>query len=485
MNQLVDERSSTTPATRRSQKSGPGSLPSTGATVSQSNRKSLIKALDRIVDLSDQLANHPEGINSATRYAGLERLRSMAEEAARLLGEPATTRNVQPVPATAGATVDTVFLAATEARQKARITPLASILVIDDAESCRDVLTQMLEHEGYRVGSAETGEQGLAMAQTRCYDLILLDLVLPGVSGYEVLKQLKRDPVLRHLPVIILSGIDETQSTVRCIEIGAEDYLSKPFSPVLLRARIGASIEKKQLRDQEHSHLEQLRAEQQKSDTLLLNILPKPIAERLKTGESTIVDSFPDVTVMFADLADFTALSAHLSATEVWEMLNEIFSEFDQLAEYHGLEKIKTIGDAYMVVGGLPIPRADHARAVAAMALDMQSVVAQFNLRRKFNVRIRIGLNTGPVIAGIIGRKKFIYDLWGDTVNTASRMESQGQPGKIQITESTQKGIKDFFRLSSPEAIEIRGKGSMITYQVLGPITAARQTRSVRPSVRA
>lgn len=476
MKQLLDGPSLPRPAARRIQISGPIPISSTGAAVSPENRKSLLNALDRIVDLSGQLVNRADGMNGAKTSAGLERLKSMAKEAARLVGELELTRTVASVPPTIAAPADTVFLAATEARRKARITPSASILVIDDAESCRDVLTQMLEHEGYRVGSAETGEQGLLMAQTRGYDLVLLDLVLPGVSGYEVLKQLKHDPDLRHVPVIILSGIDETQSTVRCIEIGAEDYLSKPFSPVLLRARIGASIEKKQLRDQEHSHLERLRAEQQKSDTLLLNILPKPIAERLKSGESTIVDSFPDVTVLFADLADFTSLSAHLSATEVWEMLNEIFSEFDQLAEEHTLEKIKTIGDAYMVVGGLPIPRADHARAVAAMALDMQSVVAQFNLRRNFNVRIRIGINTGPVIAGIIGRKKFIYDLWGDTVNTASRMESQGQPGHIQISESTQKGIKDFFRLSSPEAVEIRGKGSMITYQVLGRNAAAVET---------
>lgn len=171
---------------------------------------------------------------------------------------------------------------------------------------------------------------------------------------------------------------------------------------------------------------EALRYQQQQTERLLLNILPGPIAERLKQEQTTIAENFADVTVMFADLVGFTELSSTVSPTELVEILNVIFSEFDQLAEKHGLEKIKTIGDAYMVVGGLPVPQSNHAIAIAEMALDMQTSIAQFSEETGRILNIRIGINTGPVVAGVIGTKKFIYDLWGDTVNIASRMESHG-----------------------------------------------------------
>lgn len=215
---------------------------------------------------------------------------------------------------------------------------------------------------------------------------------------------------------------------------------------------------------------EALRYQREESEELLLNILPKPIAERLKLNENVIADSFPEVTVMFADLVGFTQLSAQISAKQLVELLNKIFSLFDQLADKHGLEKIKTIGDAYMVVGGLPTPRPDHAVAIAEMALDMQAAIVQFNHELKIPdaepLQIRIGINSGPVVAGVIGLKKFIYDLWGDTVNTASRMESQGIPGCIQITTSTYELLKnqDGYHFEQRGPIEVKGKGLMITY---------------------
>jgi adenylate cyclase len=180
-----------------------------------------------------------------------------------------------------------------------------------------------------------------------------------------------------------------------------------------------------------------LRLARKKSELLLLNILPQAVAERLKRGQRTIAESFEDVTVMFADLVDFTKFSTQTSPTELVEILNVIFSKFDRLADQHGVEKIKTIGDAYMVVAGLPTPRVDHAQAIAQMALDMQAAIAQFNAETGGAFRLRIGINSGPVVAGVIGIKKFSYDLWGDTVNTASRMESHGIPGYIQVTRVT------------------------------------------------
>jgi adenylate cyclase len=271
------------------------------------------------------------------------------------------------------------------------------------------------------------------MLREEDFDLVLLDVMMPEMDGYQVLEHLHADDKLRGLPVIMISALDQLDTVVKSIELGAEDYLPKPFNPVVLRARIGACLEKKRLRDRERAYIKKLRSEQERSEQLLLNILPRPIAERLKEGQRTIADVFPDVTVLFADLVGFTRMSEQLPPAELVAMLNKIFSMFDQLAEKHGLEKIKTIGDEYMAASGLPMPRPDHAEAMAEMALDMLAVIERFNAKRNRGVRIRIGMNCGPVTAGIIGTKKFAYDLWGDTVNIASRMESarhrQRDPG--------------------------------------------------------
>lgn len=213
---------------------------------------------------------------------------------------------------------------------------------------------------------------------------------------------------------------------------------------------------------------EALHYQQQCTEDLLHNILPDPIAQRLKLQESLIADSFDEVTVLFADLVNFTELSAQIPATKLVDLLNKIFSVFDRLTQKHGLEKIKTIGDAYMVVGGLPQPRPDHAEAVAEMALDMQQEIARFKRNDGKPFDLRIGINTGPVVAGVIGTKKFAYDLWGDTVNMASRMESMGIAGGIQVTAATYKLLQDKYVFEERDAIAIKGKGEMITYWLRG-----------------
>ncbi|HLO47242.1 MAG TPA: adenylate/guanylate cyclase domain-containing protein [Kamptonema sp.] len=225
------------------------------------------------------------------------------------------------------------------------------------------------------------------------------------------------------------------------------------------------------IRNSFQSALEQLEMEQEKSERLLLNVLPKAIADRLKREPGTIADSFENVTVLFADIAGFTKLSSRISPTELVKLLNEIFSSFDFLAMQHGLEKIKTIGDAYMVVGGLPNPRKDHAEAIAAMALDMQQAIIRFNEKHSDTFSIRIGINTGSVVAGVIGTKKFIYDLWGDTVNIASRMESHGIIGGIQVTEVTYQYLRDKYWLEKRGLIEVKGKGEMVVYLLKGKIS--------------
>jgi PAS domain S-box-containing protein len=211
-----------------------------------------------------------------------------------------------------------------------------------------------------------------------------------------------------------------------------------------------------------------LRLEQQKSERLLLSILPEIIAERLKQDQRAIAENFEDVTILFADIVGFTPLSARLEPIELVNLLNYIFSKFDQLAQQYGLEKIKTIGDAYMVVGGLPVPSDHHAEAIAHMALDMQQAVNHLQAEMGEYLEIRIGINTGAVVAGVIGMNKFIYDLWGDAVNVASRMESSGIPGKIQVTSQTYERLKDKFELEDRGAIVVKGKGKMITYWLKG-----------------
>jgi len=213
---------------------------------------------------------------------------------------------------------------------------------------------------------------------------------------------------------------------------------------------------------------EALRYQQECAEQLLLNILPDPIAQRLKLWESTIADSFAEATVLFADLVNFTEISAQIPPPQLVDLLNQIFSEFDRLTEKHGLEKIKTIGDAYMVVGGLPMPKADHAEAIAEMALDMQQIIPRFQRDDGKPFNLRIGIHTGPVVAGVIGTKKFSYDLWGDTVNVASRMESHGIAGKIQVTATTYELLKDKYLFEKRGATLIKGKGEMITYWLTG-----------------
>ncbi|ELS34668.1 MULTISPECIES: adenylate/guanylate cyclase domain-containing protein [Pseudanabaena] len=212
----------------------------------------------------------------------------------------------------------------------------------------------------------------------------------------------------------------------------------------------------------------ELRKEKERSEQLLLNVLPASIADRLKQTNESPAEHFEDATILFADIVGFTSLSARMEPLELVSGLNQIFSAFDQLTEKYGLEKIKTIGDAYMVVGGLPISRPDHAKAIADMALDMQAYIQNSSSLLSESIELRIGINTGAVIAGVIGIKKFIYDLWGDAVNVASRMESHGKPGYIQVTEATYQRLKGDYLLESRGPITVKGRGEMVTYWLIG-----------------
>jgi guanylate cyclase len=219
---------------------------------------------------------------------------------------------------------------------------------------------------------------------------------------------------------------------------------------------------------QREQALAALRSEQDRAESLLLNILPRSIADRLKADSATIADQIAAASILFADVVDFTPLSDMLQPAEVVGLLDHLFTHFDGLAERYGVEKIKTIGDCYMVAAGVPRPRDDHARVMALMALDMREAMASQDGIGHLGLELRIGINSGPVVAGVIGRKRFLYDLWGDAVNMASRMESQGTPGQIQVTRPTYELLRDEFELEPRGEVAIKGKGNVETWYLVG-----------------
>lgn len=224
-----------------------------------------------------------------------------------------------------------------------------------------------------------------------------------------------------------------------------------------------------------------LELEQARSERLLLNVLPAPIADQLRSGATTIAESHPDVSVLFADLVGFTPLAERLPPAALVDLLNEVFVEIDDLVVEAGLEKIKTIGDAYMVVGGLPVFRPDHLEALLRLAVRMGEATATVPTPDGTPLQLRIGVDTGAVVAGVIGRRKFSYDVWGDTVNTASRMESHGLPGRIHVTERVARAAGHLFRFEPRDPVHVKGKGEMATYFLLGPIAEPAPDRSATP----
>ena len=337
------------------------------------------------------------------------------------------------------------------------------VLIVDDEEQNRTLLKDPLEAKGYEVAEAEDGLRALQLVARRHPDVILLDVMMPKMHGFDVCRHLKDYHPTAAIPILMVTALSERQERLKGIQAGANDFLNKPVDIQDVILRVGNAVHAKHLFDQ-------LRAERERSESLLLNILPKAIAERMKKGETTIADSYPEATVLFADLVNFTSLAAHISPDQVVYLLNEIFSAFDLLTEQRGLEKIKTVRDGYLVAGGLPVERPDHAEAVADLALDMQKQIQQFNQQNGTSIRIRIGICTGPVVAGVIGRKKFAYDLWGDTVNVAFRLESAGEGGSIQVSQSTYDKLKHRFQFEVRQCPVVKGPGEFTAYGLCGRV---------------
>jgi class 3 adenylate cyclase len=301
------------------------------------------------------------------------------------------------------------------------------VLVVDDEEPNRTLLRDSLEPHGYEIEEAADGEEALRKVAAWPPEVVLLDVMMPGMDGFEVCERLKKEPVTASIPVLMVTALSSRQERLMGIAVGANDFLNKPVDLQDLSLRVRNAVYTKRLYDQ-------LRAEQQKSERLLLNVLPQRIAERMKQGELNIADAHDEVSVLVADLAGFTRLSAHVGPEQILALLNEIFSAFDVLVEKRGLEKIKTIGDAYMVAGGLSGQDPGHVESQVRLALEMRDEVERFNAGYNTSLRLRIGLSIGPVVAGVIGCHKFAYDLWGDTVNLACQLEASAEPGVVCVS---------------------------------------------------
>ena len=334
------------------------------------------------------------------------------------------------------------------------------VRVVDDEEQNRALLRDPLEAHGYEVIEAENGIGTLKKVEERTPDVVLLDLMMPKMDGFEVCRRLKQYWKSAHVPVLILTALSDRKERLMGIEAGANDFLTKPVDLQDVLLRVNNAVYAKRLHDL-------LQVERDKSERLLRNILPKAIAERMKNGETNIAEHHPDVTLLLADLVGFTTLATSIDPVEVVNLLNEIFSGFDTLTEKLGLEKIKIIGDDYMAAGGIHSHSNDHAEAIAELALSFQNHVNWVNDHYNTSIQIRIGVNTGSLVAGVIGRKTFAYDVWGETVNMACRLETTGKPGCIQVSESTYARLKHKYKFEAKHDVDLKGHGIVPAYWLI------------------
>lgn len=348
-------------------------------------------------------------------------------------------------------------------RQTATESLTGTILVADDDAANREMLARRLRRLGHTVETANDGRQAIEKVRSSSYDLLLLDLVMPVLSGYEVLDHLRSNPPPSYLPVIVLSASDEPGKIAQSIELGAEDYLPKPFDPALLQARLDSSLEKKRLRDREAAYLRTIQREKERSDDLLHVILPADIAAELKKTGEVRPRRVDNVAVLFADVAGFTSYCENRDPETIHRDLQSLVKELEMLTAAHGMEKIKTIGDAYLAAAGLlkvttSNPVLECVRCGLAMIEAARELPSLWELR--------VGVHCGPVVAGIVGRQKYQYDIWGDTVNAAARMQTEAQPSRLCVSSDTWTHLEPHCTGRSLGVREIKGKGALEIFEV-------------------
>jgi adenylate cyclase len=341
------------------------------------------------------------------------------------------------------------------------------ILVVDDTLVNLRILSEMLAAQGYKVRPVTSGPQALQAAIAAPPDLVLLDINMPGMTGYDVCQQLKAHSHTRDVPVIFMSARDEVLDKIRAFEVGGVDYVTKPFHLEELLARVATHVSLRALQRQLQDSARALAEEKRRSDELLYSMLPRSVANALREGRRVDGDAFPAVTVMFCDIVDFTATASSHSAREIFDLLGRLYTRFDALLERHPVYKVETVGDCYMIAGGVPEPDPRHADAVVAAALDMIDAVADIRLPDSEPLQIRVGINSGPVVGGVVGTRMPHFCLYGDTVNIASRMETTSTPMHVQVSETTSKLLDpERWHLEPRGEIELKGRGVMRSYFV-------------------
>ena len=338
------------------------------------------------------------------------------------------------------------------------------VLVVDDNRLNRLILSRSLAGAGHEVLLAEDGEAALAMIRAEPFDLVFLDIEMPVLDGYGVLTALRADERFRHLPVIVVSAVDDMASVVRCIELGAEDYLPKPFDPVLLFARTNACLEKKRLRDAEVSYLRRIEEEKGRADGLLHAIFPDPIVAELKATGTVAPRRHDGVAVLFCDIVGFTEYCDGRAPQEVVAHLQALFDDYEAISARRGVLKVKTTGDAFMVAAGLLEPEPDAALRCVMTGLEM--VEAAQRLPPHWSVRA--GVHVGPVMAGVLGRRSYLFDIWGDTVNTAQRLQSISLPRTVTVSAEAWAAVAPCCEGERLGPVDVKGKPGQVAYRVGG-----------------
>jgi adenylate cyclase len=350
----------------------------------------------------------------------------------------------------------------------------AKVLVVDDMQANVLLLERMLGGAGYTCVTSTVDPRAVCELHAKNrYDLIVLDLQMPGMDGFQVMEGLKPIEKDGYLPVLVITA--QPDHKLRALQAGAKDFISKPFDVAEVLMRVHNMLEVRLLHLEIHRKNDELKklfdqvvAERKVSERLALHVPPDSIAARLQARPDVTADNFADVTVLIADIVGFADLTPAASPEQLALLLDEIFTSFDGLANERGLKKIKTLGNSYMAAAGVPVPSGDHAAQAVHAALDMLEALGHFNERSDRSLQVRIGIATGAVVAGVIGKRMYVYDVWGDAVNTASRMESHGVAGRVQVSESTQRRLGELFRLEERGALDVEGKGEVKTWFVGG-----------------
>ena len=338
------------------------------------------------------------------------------------------------------------------------------ILIAEDDKDSQKLLARILQKENYEVVIADDGQAAWETFQREDFRLVITDWIMPRMKGLELCEKIRAKEKPGYVYIILVTSMEEKADLVRALDAGADDYVTKPYDKGELLARVRAGQRIINLEQTISEKNQELFIEKEKSERLLLSIFPKFIAERLKQDQSPIADSFTETSILFAGINDFSSLVAQKTPAEVVDLLGQVFSAFDRLTEQYGLEKIKTLGDIYIAAAGVPVPRPDHAEAVADLAFAMQEEIVRFDAGLGAPLQLRVGIDSGPVVAGVIGTAKLAYDLWGDAVSTAAQMEAYGLAGSIQVTSETYERLQKNFVFEERGEFYVQGKGNIRTY---------------------